>query len=847
MNETTIILKATEEVPINVTIHSYDFTVQQYHKETELLFCLNGEFDLVISDRTYHMIPEDICLINRNEVHYVSSNSFGSALSVTFPLDAIPGFYNHHPRFRLSSCGNTHSHKYDYVRALIARLVKVNIAGEDPLTSMSILYALLHHLDDQFKVPPEENEFSSSGNSSLIIRAMDYLQTHYKENLSLSDLADAMHVSVPYMSSCFDKHLGTTFLKYYNDLRLNRAVHDMLITTDSLEEIAARSGFGEVRAFTAAFKKRYNTLPSKYRRENRLAGAVPPGQKISSGGTEPAEPLSQDSLYDDDLASLSKYLSVGDDGTQDSRLISRDIKVYDAGTLDFQQEGVPLKHTFKNMLCVGSARQLLYADVQDLVRRVQNEIGYKYVKFHGILSDEMMVYDETPDGTPSYSFVMIDKVMDFLMSVNLRPLVQLSFMPIKLASDPERLIDSFHFNTSPPKSMTKWANLVEAVVSHLITRYGIEEVSGWLFCVWNEPDSTVEMFGWEDEYLFREFYRRTYATVKGISQRLRFGTPSLLVSPESTDSWTGRFLGYCKTYECQPDFLNVHYYDNNFEAMLRDKATHDETFSISNQSRHTPLTEDPFAFDKFINELKKSARKFNMKHLPVYLTEWNLTVSHRDPINDTCFKSCYLTKNLLQNYDRINSFGYWCLTDFHEEMPVPDSLYHGGLGMFTYNKIPKAHYHAFRLLAKVGDDMLQNAYGYFITRKDNGLVMVLYNYEHYSKMFAKGIMYDADASNRYEGFVDKRDAKFSVHIEKFPTTHCAIREHVINQDYGSSYDAWFRMGGGALHTAEDYRILDELSNPMVSVRETRVRNGELDYSAVLKPLEVRLVEIFPTE
>jgi len=124
---------------------------------------------------------------------------------------------------------------------------------------------------------------------------------------------------------------------------------------------------------------------------------------------------------------------------------------------------------------------------------------------------------------------------------------------------------------------------------------------------------------------------------------------------------------------------------------------------------------------------------------------------------------------------------------------------------------------------------------------------VLYNYEHYSKMFAKGIMYDADASNRYEGFVDKRDAKFSVHIEKFPTTHCAIREHVINQDYGSSYDAWFRMGGGALHTAEDYRILDELSNPMVSVRETRVRNGELDYSAVLKPLEVRLVEIFPTE
>lgn len=70
----------------------------------------------------------------------------------------------------------------------------------------------------------------------------------------------------------------------------------------------------------------------------------------------------------------------------------------DAGSVSFQAEGTKLIHTYKKLCCVGSARLFLYADIQKMIRQMQEEIGYEFVKFHGILSDEMLVYNEKPDG-----------------------------------------------------------------------------------------------------------------------------------------------------------------------------------------------------------------------------------------------------------------------------------------------------------------------------------------------------------------------------------------------------------------------------------------------------------------
>jgi len=266
-------------------------------------------------------------------------------------------------------------------------------------------------------------------------------------------------------------------------------------------------------------------------------------------------------------------------------------------------------------------------------------------------------------------------------------------------------------------------------------------------------------------------------------------------------------------------------------------------FSAENMEHSFPLAADPYAFMKFINNVKGLMRKHNMRSLPIYLTEWNLTISHRDLINDTCFKACHLVKNLLENYDRLSSYSYWCLTDFIEELQLPSELYHGGLGLFTYNGIPKANYNAFMLLGRLGDELVSKGDGYFITRVPHGIRIMLYNYEHYSRLFAAGQRSDQPDADRYTGFEEMSTAQFPIRISDLPYTHALIRERFVNQYAGSSYEIWARMGVAPLNSQEDYDLLQEQSHPGLYLHQEDIKDGSLTLHTRMAPLEVRLVEI----
>ena len=72
-----------------------------------------------------------------------------------------------------------------------------------------------------------------------------------------------VNLSVPYLSSFFEKYLGVNFLTYYNEIRLDRAVNELLASDESVESIAANNGFTDSRSFVTLFKKKYNTLPKQ--------------------------------------------------------------------------------------------------------------------------------------------------------------------------------------------------------------------------------------------------------------------------------------------------------------------------------------------------------------------------------------------------------------------------------------------------------------------------------------------------------------------------------------------------------------------------------------------------------
>ncbi len=826
MNSIQNLITFPKDLPINIQIYKNDIPTVHWHPSTELLFVLSGSASIVIDDKKYTAKNEDIVLINPDANHVIYGDQY-EILSLSIQLNHLKFNQQDDSYFDLNSCDDTYNSRYNYTRQLVAHLVKVSSSGENRYMTLSLLYALVSHFMDNF-LTNAPLRFNNPEKKNRIQEIICYVDEHYKENIQLSNMADYFSITPSYLSTFFKKETGTTFLQYYNERRLTSAVNEMLTTNDPLEQIALGNGFSDYRSFTKAFKEKYHMLPSQYRRTSQ----------------HDASDSSIQSIQDDSKSfdSLSKYLSPlqATNNFGLSQQIRYNNLHFDSGTVDFSQDGLPLSHKFKTMCTVGSAKQFLYSEVQEMVRRSQSEIGFSYVKFHGILSDEMMVYTEDKTGNPSYSFTLVDKVIDFLLSVGLKPFMQISFMPIALAADPKKMIDMWHFNTSPPKDLIKWIDLVEAFVIHLVVEYGINKVTSWLFCVWNEPDGSTESFGWESQNEFFDFYRATYKAVKKICPDVKFGTPSLLLQPNSDQRWALDLFHYGLANDCSADFLNIHYYDNDFSSQ---HANFFESFTLDNLAKPCPMNEDPFAFNKFINAIKQDQRQLDIDDFPIYLTEWNLTVSQRDLINDTCFKSCYLAKNLLENYDRLESYGYWVLTDFIEEMPIPKDLFHGGLGLFTYNGIPKAHYNVFKLISQLQDTLIAKGNGYFITKSNKKISAIVYNYEHFSKLFATGILFDVSTDNRYAAFSEKKQAKFHLNFNNLPYKGAVVKDHIISQDAGSSYDAWVRIGARPSLRKEDITTLRQLSYPGIELGYHTIEDGILELSRTLAPLEVRLIEI----
>ena len=101
---------------------------------------------------------------------------------------------------------------------------------------------------------------------------------------------------------------------------------------------------------------------------------------------------------------------------------------------------------------------------RDDLRAVKQVADFRYVRFHAILHDEVGVYNEDEHGNPVYNFAYVDQIYDGLLKNGVRPFVEISFMPKKLAFNPDALHPFWYKqNVSPPKSMERWDDLMTAL------------------------------------------------------------------------------------------------------------------------------------------------------------------------------------------------------------------------------------------------------------------------------------------------------------------------------------------------------------------------------------------------
>ena len=445
----------------------------------------------------------------------------------------------------------------------------------------------------------------------------------------------------------------------------------------------------------------------------------------------------------------------------------------------------PFPHFWEKMFGSGRAVLSLRDSYRSDLHATKEITGFTYVRFHGIFLDEVGIYDEDSQGHPVYNFSYIDQIYDGLLANGVRPFVEISFMPYKLAAS--NILQSFWYkpNVSPPKDWKRWDDLVTAFTQHLIDRYGVDEVAQWYFEVWNEPN--LDFWGGQPrQETYWELYDHTALAIKKVSSRLPVGGPATAQA-----AWVDAMIRHCAEKNIPLDYVSSHVYANDLAQ---------DVFG----------TQEDIPRDRMVcrsvDKVHKQIVTSTMPKLPLIWSEFNASYKNEPEVTDSTYMGPWLADTIGQCDGLVDVMSYWTFSDVFEEQGVVKTPFYGGYGLLAEDGIPKPAFNAFKLLHKLGDERIQLDSDFvLLTRsKDGSLAVAVWNYAPPGQPGSPKTV--------------------TLHLKGTNARHAVISR--ADRDHGDFHSAYEKMGAPPYPTQkqiQELRKAAELSPP-----EARpIKNGEL--------------------
>ncbi len=390
--------------------------------------------------------------------------------------------------------------------------------------------------------------------------------------------------------------------------------------------------------------------------------------------------------------------------------------------IDAHAPTTPFPHVWEQTFGSGRAILSLRQSYRDDLRTVKQATDFQSVRFHGILMDEVGLYDpdrqtknpglavQAANDASVYNFSYIDQIYDGLLENHVRPYIELSFMPKKMASDPAAL-HAFWYkqNVSPPKDYALWDAMITAFASHLVARYGLDEVATWKFEVWNEPNIDFWV-GNPKQPTYFQLYDHTARALKAVSSRLQVGGPSTAQA-----AWVADFLAHTKAQDVPVDFVSTHVYAN------------DTADNVLHTNENVPRDKMVWRAVQMVHdEIVHSA----YPNMPLIFSEYNASYANEPNVTDSTFMGPWLANNIRLCDGLTENMAYWAFSDVFEEQGVVRSPFYGGFGLIAADNIPKPTLNIFRILHKLGDRRIASeSESSLVTEAKNGtLAIALWTY-----------------------------------------------------------------------------------------------------------------------
>lgn len=783
-----------------------------FHQDVELIYILEGRMKLQICEKDFELSGNDIVVINSNEQHCYKASEDILFAKVNISYNLIRQVYNGISSVFLCNSSNEDKKEYEELGNILRHMLMNRlVANQDERVEKKICYEylaeyfhLIEELNAHFLIAtssweklPQEQKLAQR-----ITQINDYIQSNYAQPISLQSLAEHLHLSEGYLSRYFKTSFCMNFTDYLKQVRLSNALEELLYTDRNITMIAYDNGFSSVSFFNRIFKAEYGKTPSSFREVNSEKRKVP-GKLTDIALQEKIEEF------------LHKNNKKSD---KEHQVNKRQFKcsVMASGRLN------PI---WNQIINISSAAELLKDEIQEHVILLKGSLDFKYARFWSLFSKEMMINIQSENG--KYNFSKIDKVIDFILRAGLKPFIDLEEKVRRVnVSSTSTLI--YEENAIEFKDITQWEGLIEALLRHFIKRYGAEEVSGWKLEVWYGGYVLKDMS-------VRESYFSIFKSTKNIAAKY---------VPDMAVGGCGMFPEYRSGNEAG---------GKDFWKEWASRSTLPDFVSLMNYSYEVDMLEDPRygrrnADEHFllhsISGLKKIMREAGMEKIPIYITEWNLTISDRNCLNDTCFHGAYVVKNMIDVYGEVDMLGYFAGSDRISEYYDSTQLLHGGQGLLTKDGIFKPSAFSMEFFNRLHRHFISKTDNYMLTANGNGDYTIIChnmkNLSYYYYLVDEGMV---EKENIWKCFENRSELEMDICLEGVENGQYLMKVQKINEMSGSVLDIWKEMDYQPELSREDIKYFRRVCEPRMVIRKCQAEGNKVTLHIVMEPDEIAFIRL----
>lgn len=273
MNNSFEQLDFNPNFPIHIQRYNLNNFELHWHSYIEIFFTLSGSLIITANGFSFNLDEGDFCFLNSGSIHSICHNGQSNDM-LLFQISTS----KKSPFYKIGSL------KFDYVHYLedlkahkvpLKQFQKILLSIYEEfkhkkdgyenivLCLVNLLFGIF--IRHQYLVPKNSEDELFSKNLDRLNVILEFIDEHYDEKLTLSDIAEKFHINYYYLSHFFKNISGVSFQEYITRIRLNKSLPLLFDNEKTITEVALESGFANTKAYTTAFKKKFSMQPSKYR------------------------------------------------------------------------------------------------------------------------------------------------------------------------------------------------------------------------------------------------------------------------------------------------------------------------------------------------------------------------------------------------------------------------------------------------------------------------------------------------------------------------------------------------------------------------------------------------------